>query len=64
MCSGSHMPPAIRLVKLFCENEAHVRSRFSAESGIDETQLEEFLVRAQDQRDRLNNRRGEGTDYR
>jgi hypothetical protein len=47
---------------VFCKAEAHLGSRFSTESCIDEPQLAEFLIRAQDQRDRLTNRRGTGTD--
>jgi hypothetical protein len=48
---------------VFCKKEASLGSRFVTESCIDETQLEEFLIRAQDQRDKLQNRRGTGTDY-
>lgn len=48
---------------VFCKEEAHLGSRFSSESCIDEKQLEEFLIRAEDQRDKLMNRRGTGTDY-
>jgi hypothetical protein len=48
---------------VYCKHEMHVGSRFASESCIDETQLEEFLLRAQSQRDSLDHRRGSGTDY-
>jgi hypothetical protein len=46
---------------VFCKQEAHVGSRFSTESCIDETQLEEFLLRAQAQRDSMKNHIGTQT---
>jgi hypothetical protein len=48
---------------VFCRNEAHIGSRFTSESCIDEPQLAEFLIRAQDQRDKLNNHRGPRARY-
>lgn len=47
---------------MFCKNETHLGSRFSTESCLDESQLAEFLIRTQTQRDNLNNRLGSGTD--
>jgi hypothetical protein len=49
---------------VFCKHEAHVGTRFSTDSCIDETQLEEFLLRAQSQRDSLKNRVGTPTDVK
>ena len=43
---------------VFCKEESHVGSRFSTNSCIDETQLEESLLRTQSQRDSMNNRVG------
>jgi hypothetical protein len=43
---------------VFCKEESHVGTRFSTNSCINETQLEEFLLRAQSQRDSMNNRVG------
>ena len=43
---------------VFCKEESHVGTRFSTNSCVDETQLEEFLLRAQSQRDSMNNRVG------
>jgi hypothetical protein len=42
----------------FCKQESHVGTRFSTDSCIDENQLEELLLRAQSQRDSMNNRVG------
>ena len=42
----------------FCKQESHVGTRFSTNSCIDENQLEELLLRAQSQRDSMNNRVG------
>jgi hypothetical protein len=42
----------------FCKQESHVGTRFSTSSCIDENQLEELLLRAQSQRDSMNNRVG------
>jgi len=47
---------------VFCKQESHVGSRFSTDSCIDETQLEEILLRAQSQRDAIRNRIGTQTD--
>jgi hypothetical protein len=43
---------------VFCKEESHVGTRFSTNSCIDETQLEELLLRVQSQRDSMNNRVG------
>jgi hypothetical protein len=43
---------------VFCKEESHVGTRFSTSSCIDENQLEEFLLRAQSQRDSMKNRVG------
>jgi hypothetical protein len=43
---------------VFCKEESHVGTRFSTTSCIDENQLEEFLLRAQSQRDSMTNRVG------
>jgi hypothetical protein len=43
---------------VFCKEESHVGTRFSTNSCIDENQLEEFLLRAQSQRDSMKNRVG------
>lgn len=43
---------------VFCKEESHVGTRFSTNSCIDENQLQEFLLRAQSQRDSMNNRVG------
>jgi hypothetical protein len=43
---------------VFCKEESHVGTRFSTNSCINENQLEEFLLRAQSQRDSMNNRVG------
>ena len=45
-------------ITVFCKEEVHVGTRFSTNSCIDETQLEELLLRAQSQRDSMNNRVG------
>ena len=42
----------------FCKQESHVGTRFSTTSCIDENQLEELLLRAQSQRDSMQNRVG------
>lgn len=60
--AGYHIRKLRQGTTVFCKEETHLGSRFSSESCIDETQLEEFLIRAQDQRDKLSNRRGTGTD--
>jgi hypothetical protein len=49
---------------VFCKQEAHLGSRFSTDSCIDETQLQEFLLRAQSQRDSLKNHIGSQTDFK
>jgi hypothetical protein len=49
---------------VFCKQESHVGSRFSTDSCIDETTLEEFLLRAQSQRDAMKNHIGTQTDYK
>jgi hypothetical protein len=49
---------------VFCKQEAHVGTRFSTDSCIDETTLEEFLLRAQSQRDSVKNHIGTSTDYK
>ncbi len=43
---------------VFCKEETHVGTRFSTSSCINDNQLEEFLLRAQSQRDSMNNRVG------
>jgi hypothetical protein len=60
--AGYHIRKLPQGITAFCKNEAHLGSRFHTESCIDETQFEEVLLRAQTQRDNLNNRRGTGTD--
>jgi len=61
---ASYYPKKLRQgTTVFCKEEARLGSRFNSESCIDETQLEEFLIRAQDQRDKLTNRRETGTDF-
>lgn len=61
--AGYHTRKLKEGTTVFCKEEAHLGSRFSTESCIDEVQLQEFLIRAQDQRDKLKNRRGTGTDF-
>lgn len=51
--AGYHVRKLRQGATIFCKNEAHVGNRFSTESCIDETQLAEFLIRAQSQRDEL-----------
>lgn len=60
--AGYHIRKLRDGVTIFCKKEAQVGSRFSTENCIDEPQLEEFLIRAQDQRDKFDHRRGTGTD--
>jgi hypothetical protein len=60
--AGYHIRKLREGTTVFCKNEAHVGSRFSAESCIDEPQLQETLIRAEDQRDKLTNRRETGTN--
>jgi hypothetical protein len=59
--AGYHVRKLRQGATIFCKNEAHVGTRFSTESCIDETQLEEFLIRTQSQRDELKNRKGTST---
>jgi hypothetical protein len=54
----------VRGTIVFCKEEVHVGTRFSTFSCIDQVQLEEFLIRAHDQHDKLQNRHGTGTDSR
>jgi hypothetical protein len=51
-------------VAIFCKNDAHVGTRFSTESCIDESQLEEFLLWAQAQRDEIRTRKGTSTNLK
>lgn len=60
--AGYHIRKLREGATIFCKKEAHVGSRFSTENCIDEPQLEELLIRAQDQRDKFDHRRGTGTD--
>jgi hypothetical protein len=60
--AGYHIRKSPQGATVFCTKEAHVGTRFSTDSCIDESQFQEFLIRAQDQRDKLTNRRESGTD--
>jgi hypothetical protein len=59
--AGYHIRKSRQGATVFCKQEAHLGSRFSTDSCIDETQFEEVLLRAQSQRDSLNNRIGTST---
>jgi hypothetical protein len=61
--AGYHIRKLGQGIAVFCKNEPRLGSRFTVESCIDEVQLQEILIRTQDQQDKLSHRRGTGTDY-
>lgn len=48
---------------VYCKQEANLGSRFVKESCISEAELQEFLLRAEDQRDKLSHQKGTSTDF-
>ena len=47
---------------VFCKKTTPVGTRFATESCIDETQIQEYLIRAKDQREKMENLKGSPTN--
>ena len=60
--AGYHLRKLRQGTTVFSKQEAHLGSRFTTDTCVDEIQLEEFLLRAQSQRDAINSRIGTGTN--
>jgi hypothetical protein len=59
--AGYHIKKSPQGAIVFCKREAHLGSRFSTDSCIDESQLQEVLIRTKDQQDKMQHQRGAGT---